>query len=178
MTLLAHTAGEAVGLSRPILDVIRTLDPNQPVYNVRDMRTYFQQGVLGKELTLMQIVWTMGGIGLLLAFIGLYGLISFSVARRTREIGIRMAIGADRSGVLLMVLRQGVVVAAIGAVAGTALSLPAFHALSAGLAEIGNLSPWTLVIVPAGLLLVAAAASWLPARMASRIDPSVALRVE
>lgn len=178
MTLLTHAAGDAAGLTRPILEAIRSLDPNQPVYNVRDMRTFYRQGVLGIDLAAMQIVWTMGAIGLLLAAIGLYGLISFSVARRTREIGIRMAIGADRRNVLRMIVRQGVAVAGIGIAIGIALSIPAFSALSAGLAGVGALSAWTLAIVPAGLLAVAVGASWAPARHASRINPNAALRLE
>ena len=178
MTLLTRTDQDAASLTQAILSAIRAIDPNQPVYNVRNMKAYFQQGVLGMNLTAMEIVWAMGGAGLLLAIVGLYGLVSFSVIRRTREIGIRMAIGADRGAVLRLVLRQGMIVAGTGVALGMVLSVPAFNGLSAALAGLGQLSLWTLAIVPCALLAVAIAATWIPARTASRIDPNVALRLD
>ena len=178
MTLLVRSDSDAASLTQPILQTIRAIDPNQPVYNVRSMRTYFEQGVLGINLTAIRIVWIMGAMGLGLAVIGSYGLMSFSVARRTREIGIRMAIGADGWSVLRLVLRQALLVAGIGVATGLLLSVPAFAGLSAALAGLGALSPWTLAVVPLALLCVAMAASWVPARHAARIDPNVALRLD
>jgi ABC-type antimicrobial peptide transport system permease subunit len=165
-------------MAGPILEVVRSIDPNQPVYNARDLQTYYQQGVLGLALTAMQIVWTMGLTALLLASFGLYGVISFSVARRRREIGIRMAIGADGVRVRRLFLKQGLTLAAVGIVAGIGLAIPAFQAASAGLAGLGPLSLWTLAIVPACLIAVALAAAYIPARHASRIDPNVVLRLD
>jgi predicted permease len=178
MTLLVHTEGEATALTDGIMRTIRSLDPNQPVYNVRNMRNYFEQGVLGIALTVMKMVWSMGALGLLLAVTGLYGLLSYSVSRRSREIGIRMAIGADRSQVLKLVLRQGLILALIGCSVGLAIGIPVFRGLRAGLSGLGPLNPWTLAIVPAALIVVALAACFIPAQRASRIDPNVALRLE
>jgi predicted permease len=178
MTLLVQTEADAVRMAGPILELVRSLDPNQPVYNVRDLQTYYEQGVLGIALTAMQVVWAMGLTALLLASFGLYGVISFSVARRRREIGIRMAIGADRSRIRRLFLKQGLSLAAIGTAVGIGLAIPAFRAASAGLAGLGTLSAWTLAIVPACLIAVALAAACIPAWHASRINPNVVLRLD
>jgi ABC-type antimicrobial peptide transport system permease subunit len=125
-----------------------------------------------------EIVVTMGLIGLLLALIGIYGLVSYSVARRTREIGVRIAIGAGRADVIRMVLRQGLVLAAIGIGVGGVLSLIAGKALAAGMIGLGKPNPATFVIVPLAVLLVTMAACWAPAWRASRVDPLRALRAD
>src|SRR6185436_2747583 len=107
----------------------------------------------GLALIVMQMVGAAGLTGLALALIGLYGLVAYSVARRTREFGIRMAIGADRRSVLRLVLRQGLTLALIGNALGLALSIPAFLGLSAAMAGVGPLSPLTLAVVPAVLIV-------------------------
>jgi predicted permease len=119
-----------------------------------------------------------GGLGTLLAAIGLYGVIAFSVARRTREIGVRMALGANPAGVLSMVMRQGFVIVAIGLVAGTALAAAAAVALRGLLYGITPFDPvaWGLAI--AAMIMAAALANFLPARRAMRVDPMTALRNE
>jgi ABC-type antimicrobial peptide transport system permease subunit len=122
------------------------------------------------------MVGATGLIGLTLTVVGLYGLIAYSVSRRTREIGVRMALGADRLHVLRLVLRQGITLAAIGVAVGMAISVPVFRLLSSRLSGLGELSLWTLVMVPAGLILVAVCACLMPARHASGIDPTQALR--
>jgi ABC-type antimicrobial peptide transport system permease subunit len=125
-----------------------------------------------------EIVVTMGLIGLLLALIGIYGLVSYSVARRTREIGVRIAIGAGRADVIRMVLRQGLVLAAIGIGVGGVLSLIAGKALAAGMIGLGKPNPATFIVVPLAVLLVTMAACWAPAWRASRVDPLRALRAD
>jgi ABC-type antimicrobial peptide transport system permease subunit len=127
---------------------------------------------------IMQIVVTMGLIGLVLALIGIYGLVSYSVARRTREIGVRIAIGANRADVIRMVLRQGFVLACIGIAVGGALSAVAGKALAAGMIGLGKPNPATFIVVPVAVLLVTMAACWAPAWRASRVDPIRALRFE
>jgi putative ABC transport system permease protein len=119
-----------------------------------------------------------GLVGLLLAIIGLYGLISYWVSPRIREIGIRMAIGASRDAVVRLVLWQGFVLCGDGILIGLVLSIPVFRLMSAGLAGLGGLTPWTLVWLPCTLILVAMAACCFPALRASRIDPNIALRYE
>jgi len=178
MTLLVQTEAEPSAIASPLFEIVRSLDPNQPVYNVRDFQTYYERGVLGTVLVAVQMAGATGLVGLGLALVGLYGLISYSVTRRFREIGIRMAIGAGRTQVLALVLAQGLRLTLAGAALGLTLSIPLFRLLSAQLAGLGNLSLWTLAAAPATLLLVATAACYLPARRASRIDPLQALRLE
>jgi ABC-type antimicrobial peptide transport system permease subunit len=127
-------------------------------------------------------IWTeaigaMGLLGLMLAMVGLYGLMSYSVSLRSREIGIRMAIGAGRSGVLGMIMRQGMVLAAIGVSIGLLLCLVASRAITFALGVPGfNLL--FVALVTAGLVVAAALGAYAPARRASRLDPNAVLRQE
>jgi ABC-type antimicrobial peptide transport system permease subunit len=127
---------------------------------------------------IMEIVGTMGLVGLSLALVGLYGLVAYSVARRTHEIGIRMAIGADRADVLTMVLKHGLKLSLLGIVIGGVISLATSRLLAAGLAGLGKPNPATYFAVPVLLLIVTLTACYLPARRASRVDPMKALRYE
>lgn len=124
------------------------------------------------------VIGAMGLAGLALALIGLYGLVAYSVTRRTREIGIRIAIGATKSDVLTMVLRQGLGLAGAGVLLGGVASVAVARLLAAALAGLGTPSPATYVIVPVALIGMTFAASYFPARRASRVDPLVALRYE
>ena len=129
-------------------------------------------------MTLMQMVAAMGLLGLTLALIGLYGLIAYSVSRRTQEIGIRMAIGASKAEVLKMVFRQGLALVLTGIAVGAVLSVGVGRMLAIGLVGLGAPNPVTFVVVPIALLLVTMAACYIPARRASLIDPIRALRYE
>jgi putative ABC transport system permease protein len=126
----------------------------------------------------MRTTTTMGLLGLTLALIGLYGLVAYSVARRTREIGIRMAVGAARSDVLIMVLRQGLTLSLVGVLVGGVLSLAVGRLLTASAGGFGAPSPTIDVIVPVMLIVLTLLASYFPARRASRVDPLRALRHE
>jgi putative ABC transport system permease protein len=119
-----------------------------------------------------------GGIGTLLAAIGLYGVIAYSVTRRTREIGIRVALGASRAQVLAMVMRQGLTVALVGALAGALLAAIVARALSGVIYGIGVADPIAWGGAIGALLFAAALANYIPARRAMRVDPVTALRVE
>lgn len=178
MTLLVETAGEPSAITGAVFQVVRSLDANQPVYNVWPLQTFYEQGALGPALVVVQMAGCAGLVGLALALVGLYGLVAYSVSRRTREIGIRMAVGADRAQVLRLILRQGFALSLAGVLAGLAVSVPVFRLLAAGLAGLGPLSPWTLALVPCGLILVTMTACYVPAQRASRIDANVALRYE
>jgi putative ABC transport system permease protein len=178
MTLMVETEGAPSAQTAAVLREAHALDPNQPAYNVRDLDTYYEQGPLGMALIVMQMVGAAGVAGLMLALVGLYGLVAYSVARRTREFGVRMAIGAGRASVLALVLREGLTLALIGDAVGIALSIPAFLGMSAALAGVGPLSVWTLVLFPAALVAVTLCACYVPAYRASRIDPTLALRYE
>ena len=119
-----------------------------------------------------------GGVGSLLAGFGLYGVFAFSVTRRTREIGVRMALGARPAGVLSMVMRQGFAIVAIGLVAGTLLAAAAAVALRGLLYGITPFDPVAWVLAMGAMIAAAALANFVPARRAMRIDPMTALRIE
>jgi predicted permease len=178
MSLIVETHGDPAGIAAPLRAVVRGIDPNQPIYNVRTVSSFYEQRAISVAMTLMQVVATMGLLGLTLALVGLYGLIAYSVSRRTQEIGIRMAIGANKMEVLKMVLRQGFVLVLAGIVVGGALSVVVARLLAIGLAGLGTPNPITYAVVPIALLLVTLAACYIPARRASLIDPIRALRYE
>jgi ABC-type antimicrobial peptide transport system permease subunit len=142
------------------------------------MQDFYQARAVSNMRIVVEVVGAMGGVGLVLALIGLYGLIAYSVARRTREIGVRMAIGARRADVLNMILRQGLTLAIAGICVGGLISIAVARVLATGLIGLGHPNAATYVIVPLVLLAVTLASCYLPAHRAARIDPNVALRYE
>lgn len=178
MVLLTESLGDPAQLAAPIRDIVRSMDANQPVFNARTFSNFYELRALNPPKLVLQMVMTMGLMGLTLALIGIYGLVSYSVARRTREIGVRIAIGANRVDVLKMVMRQGFVLAGIGIAAGGLLSAVAGKALAAGLVGLARPNATTFIVVPITVLLVTMAACWAPAWKASRVDPIRALRFE
>jgi predicted permease len=178
MTLAVQTAGDSGELVVPLRELVRSIDVDLPVYNVITMESFFEKRVIGTFKMLGETVSAMGLIGLVLSLVGLYAVVAYSVSRRTREIGIRMAIGAGRDKVLSMVLGQGLKLALIGVAIGLVLSYAVQRLLEAAFlgGEGGN---WLLyILIPAILLLVTTAAAWIPALRASRVDPLNALRYE
>lgn len=176
--LVLTTSADPTAVAGPVRDLVRTLDANQPVFDVQTLSGLYQERAITVPLMIMQMVGTMGLLGLALALIGLYGLVAYSVARRTQEIGIRMAIGASRRDVLKMVLRQGLTLSIAGVLVGGAASVVVARLLTALLVGLGAPNPLTYVVVPAALVCLTMAASYFPARRASRVDPLVALRYE
>jgi predicted permease len=178
LTLLVHTAGDPLAVADPLRQIVRAADAKLPIFNVRALHTMHQDGALGSQRLIVQLVSAMGLLGLGLALIGLYALVAYSVSRRQREFGVRMSIGATRGDILRLVLREGVRLAAVGIFVGLVVSVPIQRALHATLVGLGPLSPWALVVVPLGLVAVTIAACLAPAWRASLVDPTTVLRLE
>jgi predicted permease len=178
MLLLARTISDPATIATPIRSIVQGLDANQPVFNVRTLDNFYNQRAVAVPMMIITLVTCMGLIGLILALVGLYGLIAYSVARRTREIGIRIAVGADRSQVLKMVIRQGLTLAVTGVAIGSIATIGVTRLIATGLVGLGKLSPATYVGVPILLLAVTLLACYFPARRASQVDPITALRYE
>ncbi|HEY7387673.1 MAG TPA: ABC transporter permease [Bryobacteraceae bacterium] len=181
LTLMTESAvPDASGLASVVRGVVRGIDPNMPVHDERTMEDFYDQRAVKTPNMIAQSVAALGLLGLILAIAGLYGLIAYSVSRRFREIGLRMALGADRQRVIGMVLRQGLTLAGIGVAAGLILSFFACRVLMSSL-WIASFSHLNYVMFPAiavPLLLVTLLATYVPARRASLIDPMRALREE
>jgi predicted permease len=175
--MIAQSAGDPSALATPLRDVVRSLDPNLPIYNVRTMGELYRMRAISIFNVLIGTVAAMGVMGLSLSIVGLYGLVAYAASRRTREIGIRMAIGADRRTVSLMVLRQGIVLAVVGLVLGLAASVGAGELLRAAFPTGENQRDTValLIVIPI-VLAVTFLAAYLPARRASRVSPMQALR--
>jgi ABC-type antimicrobial peptide transport system permease subunit len=179
MILLAQSSGDPASLVTPLREVVRGLDVNLPIYNVRTMEELYRMRAISVFNVLIGIVGAMGGMGLGLSIVGLYGLVAYAASRRTREIGIRMAIGATRTTVLRMVLRQGIVLALAGLVVGLAGSVGAGELLRAAFPSGDDQRDvLALVLVVPVVLAVTFLATYIPARRASRLDPMKALRYE
>jgi len=177
MTLLLQTTGPSSSLAEPLRNLVRSLDPRQPIIGLRTMEEYFDQRARQTLGILIEAMAGMGLLGLLLALVGLYGLMSYSVGLRQREIGIRMAVGADPQGVLKLVLKQGMLLAGSGVAIGLVLSLLAGKPATNLIGTSYFYLP-LLALVVASLLAVAALGAFIPARRASLVDPVTVLRQE
>ena len=177
-TLIIASEGDSAALAAPLRSAVRELDPAMPISGVRTIEEFYRGNATGIVTALVAITASMGLLGLTLAMVGLYGLVAYVVARQTREIGIRMAVGAQSGSVLRMVLRRGFWRAAWGAVFGIAGCLAAGPLLRAVFPTVGSIDVRTYVTVIAILAAVTLLASYIPARRAAHIDPLRALRTE
>jgi putative ABC transport system permease protein len=175
--IVVRSASDPIRLAGPIRAGIRTLDAGVPVANVRLMRDVVSTSLSTPRLTGF-LLGTFAAMALLLAAVGLYGVLAYLVARRTHEIGIRLAIGADRGQVVGMVLWQGLKLAIAGLAVGFACAIGLTRLMASVLYEVTPGDPWTYAAVGAALLAVAGAASAVPALRASRVNPITALRIE
>ena len=177
VTLLARTTDDADRLALDMMVAARALDPEIMVVQTTTMRRHLAVVLLGRELGAM-VVGGFALLALLLASIGLYGVVSFAVARRAKEVGIRLSLGADPRSVVRMLTGAGMKLVALGGAIGLVVAAAVARLLSSLLYGIPPLDPVTFVGVPVVLGLVALAASWIPAHRATRIDPVSALRAE
>jgi predicted permease len=172
--VVARTAGDPMTVAGAVRHEVRQMDANVPVANVRSMNEVVATALRTPRLTGF-LLGVFGAIALALAAVGLYGVLAYLVAQRTQEIGIRLAVGADRSQILGMVLKQGLSLAAAGLVIGLLGALALTRLMQGLLYEVGPNDPITFVTVAAVLLLIALAASFLPARRATTVSPMTAL---
>ncbi|HEY2019394.1 MAG TPA: FtsX-like permease family protein, partial [Bryobacteraceae bacterium] len=175
--LVARTAIDPRRLERAVRDSFLAVDRTQPVFHVQSMEVFVAGSLAARTFTLA-LLGLFGGLALVLAAVGIYGVVSYAVTLRTREVGIRMALGAERGAVLGMVLRQGLRLIAVGLGAGFAASLVLTRFLASLLFEVRPIDLATSALVALLLAAVALAASYLPAYRASKVDPMVALRYE
>jgi putative ABC transport system permease protein len=178
MILISESQGDPAGLAAPIREVVRGLDADQPIFGVRTMEEFYKMRVITTSNVIVETVGGMGLMGLVLATVGLYSLGAYAVSRRTREIGIRMAIGAGRGSVLLMTLRRSLVPALWGLAAGLAASFFAERLMRLVFPARTSVDFAAYLFVVPLLMAITALAAYIPARRASHVDPLVALRYE
>lgn len=175
--LVARTSGDAEPIVASMLRVIREIDPDLFLLQSRSMKRHLEIMSLPIKLGALALA-AFAGLALVMASIGLYGTVSYAVAQRTREVGIRLSLGADRGAVVRLLLWGGLRLVLIGAAAGLALSLALAQLLQGLLFGIRALDPATFAAVPVVLVTVAFLAAWVPARRAGRVNPVAALKAE
>ena len=176
-TLLVRTRGDPAGFIAPVRRVVESMDPDVPVYNVRTMRRQVEESLAPQRMQ-AALLGVFSLLALVLASVGLYGVIACGVAERRQEIGIRMALGAPREKVLRLVLESGLKLTGLGLLIGIAVALAATRLIASFLYGVAPWDPVTFISTAAIFLAVAVAASYFPARRATAIDPVEALREE
>jgi putative ABC transport system permease protein len=177
MTLTVRTAGDPLTLAPAVERAIRTLDKDQPVADVRTMNQWVAKSLAQARFS-STLLTTFAALALLLAAIGIYGVMSYAVSQRTPEIGIRLALGANTRDILTMIVGSALRLATIGLAIGVALALALSRTLTSLLYETTGTDPLTFAAVVGVLGAVAIVASYLPARRAARIPPVDALRYQ
>ena len=180
LRLFVRTTGDPSPMVAEVRNAVRALDPALPIYDARTINEHMQVAVFAQRMA-ADLLGAMGILALLLAAIGLYGVMAYGVSQRTQELGIRLALGASPRSLLNMIVWQGMRLTVIGLVIGLVLAFAAFGSIGAVrtlLPGISPMDPMTFVVVPVALTLVALLATWIPGRRAGRVDPIVALRVD
>jgi len=174
---IRSVADDPLSLARPLLQTIRSLEPAMPVFDVQSMRSALEtlNGLLMFKIGAW-LAGALGFLGLLLAIVGVYGVVSYSATQRTHEIGIRMALGARPGAILKMMFRQGLVLVAAGVIVGLMLAAAAARSVASLLVGVAPLDPVTFAGASLLLALIALGACYIPARRATRVDPLVSLR--
>jgi putative ABC transport system permease protein len=177
LTIVTRTAGDPSSLSRPFAETVRSIDPDIPAYHIKTVEEYLD-GTIAIPRFNTVLLGIFAVLALVLTSIGLYGVISYSVAQRTHEIGIRMALGAQPRDMLRLVVGQGIRLGVYGVGLGLIAAFAFTHFLSSLLFGITATDPISFATVVVTLLAVVVLACYIPARRAMRVDPMVALRYE
>jgi putative ABC transport system permease protein len=175
--IVVHTSSQSLSITPEVRNALARLDSTLPLYDIRTMDEVVAENTSGEQFLAM-LLGLFSGLALLLAAVGIYGVLSYLVTQRTREIGIRMSLGASRTHVLSLVLKHGMRLAAVGFAAGLVAALVAGRLLSGLLHEVHPSDPGIMVGTAMALSAVAFAACYLPAKRAAKVDPIVALRHE
>jgi predicted permease len=177
MSLAVRTKGDPRRLAAAVRAAVHAVDPDQAVSDVMTMEEMVDRALAGRRFNLV-LLSLFAGLALVLSVVGIYGVMSYSVAQRTRELGLRMALGARRRAVLALVVREAGALTLGGLVAGLVLSLAATRVMASLLFGVGATDPVTLAAVSIGLALVSLVAAYVPGQRATRVDPMVALRAD
>jgi len=177
MVMVVRTESEPLGYVAAIMGALHKIDPDQPIASIRPMTAYLAQSVAQRRFNMLLLA-VFAGLALVLAAVGIYGVISYSVAQREREVGIRMALGAQAGDVLALIVRQGMRPALLGLFAGVLVAAAMTRFMRNLLFQVSAIDPFVFGAVAFVLTLVAALACLIPARRATRVDPAVALRSE
>jgi putative ABC transport system permease protein len=177
MTLVIRTQRDPSDVTRSIRAELDQLDKDLPLENIRTMTQLVESSVAQRKLS-VRLLSGFAGVALLLAGIGLYGVLAYTVSQRTREIGIRAALGAQRPDVIGLILRQGMKLAGLGILIGLAGAFVLTNFIRSLLFGVAPTDPLTFTVIPLVLATVALVACWLPARRAANVDPMEALRCE
>jgi putative ABC transport system permease protein len=177
MTLVIRTQGEATSVAPAARNVIRNIDPEQPVGEVSTMEGLLARSIARSRFNAM-LLSVFSLVAMVMAAVGIYGVMSYSVQQRTHEIGVRMALGAQGTDVLRLVVKQGVILGLVGVGAGLLASYGLTRLIVSLLFEVPATDTSTFAAVAGGLFLVTLIACYLPARRATKVDPLVALRYE
>lgn len=177
MALAVRTQGEPTAIVPAVRTVVSKVDPHQPIYEVRTMKRVISERMIGMKY-LAVVMSIFGVIAIVLSAVGIYGLMAYSVSRRTHEIGIRVALGAGRGDVVGLIVRKALKITLLGVAIGLPLAFGAGQALVASLYGVVSMDPMTFVAFALGLTAVSVLAGYVPARRALKVDPAQALRVE
>jgi putative ABC transport system permease protein len=177
MTVAVRVPGDPLGIAPATRKLISGIDPMQPIYNMESLQQALSDSIAPRRFNLF-LLGTFAGAALLMAIVGIYGVIAYSVTQRTREIGIRMALGAQRGEVVQMVVRQGMGIALSGIVVGLVAALGLTRLMASLLYDVKPNDPSTFALVAITLAVTAGLASWGPALKAALVDPLIALRHE
>jgi predicted permease len=176
-TVVVRTASDPLLLAEPIRQAVRALDPNQPVRSIRTLEEVRAESI-ARDRFFTLLFAMFGGLALALAAVGVYGVLAYSVSQRTREMGVRMALGAQRGDVLWMIVREGMLLVIGGLVVGGLASLLLTRALESQLHDVGSRDPLTFALAPLVLFAVALVACCVPAWRATRVEAATVLRAE